>query len=125
RRARAVHDAPWHDEALERLELDRAVLEVDEEAALEHEEELVVLVVLVPVVLTLEDAEADDRVVHLAERLVVPGVVALRDERGHVDDAQGRELDVEVRRVGIGLRLTHGRCSSISARPRAPATTAI
>ena len=33
-------------------------------------------VVLVPVVLALHDAEADDRVVHLAQRLVVPAVLA-------------------------------------------------
>src|SRR5580700_7492928 len=49
--ARAVHDALRHDEALVRLELDRALLEVDDEAPLEHEEELIVVVVLVPVVL--------------------------------------------------------------------------
>ena len=53
-------------------ELDGAVFEVDEEPAVDNVEELIIGIVLVPVILTLEDAQANNRFVHLAERLVVP-----------------------------------------------------
>src|SRR5690349_11589226 len=56
-RPRPVQDALRHDEAFLRLEDDAALLEIDDEVALEHEEELVVVVVLVPVILALHDTE--------------------------------------------------------------------
>ena len=59
-------------------QLDGAVFEVDDESTLDHVEELVEVIVLVPVIFALDDAEPDDRVVHLAERLVVPGMGDLR-----------------------------------------------
>ena len=57
-------------------EVHRAVFQVDEEPALDDVEELVLVVVLVPVVLAPDDAEPDDRVVDPAEGLVVPRVGA-------------------------------------------------
>ena len=50
-------------------------LDVDQQPALEDEEELVLVVVLVPVEVAVEDAQADDRVVDRRERLVEPGLV--------------------------------------------------
>src|SRR5579863_2004604 len=57
----AVDDALGDDEALPGLELDGLVLEVHEELPVEDEEELVVLVVLVPVVFALVHAQAQHR----------------------------------------------------------------
>src|SRR5579864_5973561 len=117
RRAGAMHDAARHHESLERLQVHRAILEIDDEVPLQDEEELVVLLVLVPVVLALHDAQADDRVVDLAQRLVVPAVLDLRDEARHVHHRQGRELHVEEGGVGIVGRLAH--------RPRLSASFSI
>src|SRR5579871_6750576 len=77
--ARAVHDALGHDEALARAEIDRALLQIDQEMPFEDEEELVQVVVLVPVILALHDAEANDGIVDPAQRLVVPTIGASRD----------------------------------------------
>jgi len=41
-------------------------LKIDYETAAEDEEELVVIIVLVPMVFTLHDAEADNGFIHLA-----------------------------------------------------------
>src|SRR5579872_4489610 len=65
-RARAVSHAFRHDEALTGKELDRALFEIDDEASAEHEEELVVVIMLVPMILALQDAEPDHGIVHPA-----------------------------------------------------------
>ena len=46
-----------HDESLERPQIDRTVLEIDDEMAFEDEEELIVIVMLVPVILALQNPE--------------------------------------------------------------------
>ena len=56
RGARAMDDSLGNYEALSRLERDGTIFEVDKQLALDHVEELVVRVVLVPVVRTLDDA---------------------------------------------------------------------
>ncbi len=61
-----------HDETLSGIELDGTVFKVDEQLALDDVEKLVVHIVLVPVILTLKNAQANNRIIHLAERLVVP-----------------------------------------------------
>ena len=57
--ARAMEDGARYRESLARAKLDRLVFKIDQELTLDHEEELVLFVVLVPVVLTLDDAHAD------------------------------------------------------------------
>lgn len=52
------------------------------------EEELVVVLVFVPVIFALHDSEPDDGVVDLGERLVVPLIATVGDEVGDVDDLQ-------------------------------------
>src|SRR6516165_7938957 len=42
----------------------------------EHEKEFVVVIVLMPMILALHDAEAYNGIVHLAERLIIPLVGA-------------------------------------------------
>jgi hypothetical protein len=51
-----MDDSLGNYEALSRLERDGTIFEVDKQLALDHVEELVVRVVLVPVVRTLDDA---------------------------------------------------------------------
>ena len=70
-----MDDPLGHHEALARRQFHGAALQVDEESPLHHIKELVLVVMLVPVILALQDAEPDDGVVHAAERLVVPAVL--------------------------------------------------
>ena len=69
---------------LPRREFHRAPLQVNQEAAFHHIEELVLVVVLVPVVLTLHDPEPDNGIVDLAERLIEPLIGDTRRERSRV-----------------------------------------
>ena len=80
-----MDDALRDNKALSLSKLDASILEIDDETTFEDKEELVVVVVFVPVILALHDAEPNDRIVHLAQRLVVPAVGTRRDQRGHVN----------------------------------------
>src|SRR5687768_16843396 len=59
RRTRSVHHALGHHIALARLEVDRLAFQVDDEVTLEDKKELVIVVMLVPVILTLQDTKPD------------------------------------------------------------------
>src|SRR5687767_10567542 len=69
-----MHYAFRDGEPLTGQELDDTAFffEVDQQTPVHDVEELVLLVVVVPVELSLHDAEPDDAVVYAAERLVVP-----------------------------------------------------
>jgi hypothetical protein len=80
-----MHDAFGNDDSLTRAEGDGAgillcggwvlrVDEIDEETAFDDVEELVLALMIVPVIASLDDAETNDRIVHVAKRLVVPRV---------------------------------------------------
>jgi len=83
-----MHHAFRDRKALPWPQFDSPAFQVDLEAPLDDVEELVFLVVLVPVELALEDAEPDDAVIHPAERLVVPRVLTRVDERLDVDELE-------------------------------------
>ena len=95
RRARTVQDSLRDHEPLARREFDRPILEVDEKLAFDHIEELVVLIVLVPVVFAFDHAEPHHGAIHLAERLVVPLEFASVGERLGVDQLERLEREVQ------------------------------
>src|SRR5262249_17209784 len=72
----AVDHAFRDYEALLGGKRDRAALAIDDDATAEHEKEVVVVIVLMPMILTVHDAEAYNGIVHLAERLIIPTVGA-------------------------------------------------
>ena len=102
-----MDDSSGHCEALPRTELDHSArsdaigggFEIDEKAAGQDEEELVVNLVVMPVILASHDAQADDGVVHARQRLIVPGVLHRRRERVDIDPLERIEEDVQVRCV--------------------------
>jgi hypothetical protein len=61
-----MHDALGYDKTLARLQINALAFEIDDEMTVKDKEEFIVVVVLVPVILALHDAEADDRFVDLA-----------------------------------------------------------
>ena len=69
-----MDDSLWYYKALLVMQLNASILEVYDEATFEDKKELVIVVMLVPMVLTLQDAEANNRVVDLAQCLVVPAI---------------------------------------------------
>ncbi len=72
RRAGAMDDALRNDKSLSGFKRDRLVLEVNQQLAVDHVEELIVGIMLVPVILTFKDAKPNHGFIHLAERLVIP-----------------------------------------------------
>ncbi len=75
--------------SLPRCKLDRPVFQINDETPLHHIEELVFLIVLVPVELSLHDAEPDDAIIHLAKCLVIPRILARIDECLNVNELKG------------------------------------
>ena len=61
-----MHHSFWNDEALTRQKVDRALFEIDDEASAKNEEELIVVIMLMPVIFPLHDAEPDNGIVHPA-----------------------------------------------------------
>jgi len=74
-----------HDETLPRPKINDLVFKVDQEMAVENKEEFVDVIMLVPVVFALQNAQPHDRVVHLTKSLVVPFVRARIDQLLNID----------------------------------------
>jgi len=100
-------DAFGNDKSLLWLQIDRTIFEIDEKVPLQDKEELIVVVMFVPVIFALHNSETNNGVVHLAERLVVPLISAGFHQGGNVHHVKGRELHVEVSSVGVILLLAH------------------
>ena len=78
-----MQHARWHHHALPGPELVSHAFELEQQRALEHEEQRVFLVVLVPVELAMKHADPRDRVVHDA-RALVPRLLVRLDQRAGV-----------------------------------------
>ena len=93
-----------HDEALTRQKLNRAILKIDQKTSIDDEKEFINLFVFVPVILPLHYRHPDDRIVHLAQRLVVPFVLAGIGQLLHIDQFKRSVQNVEVSLVRKILR---------------------
>ena len=89
-----------NDEALARRKFDNAIFEIDQKISIENEKEFINILVLVPVIFALHYRQPDDRVVHLAKRLVVPLVRADIGEFLHIDQFKRSVQNVEVSLYG-------------------------
>ena len=98
-RACAMNHSARDGETLLGHWLDGAAFEVDEEAAIDNVEEFVFVIVFVPMKFALHDAEANYAVIHAAESLVVPLVLACLDERFEIDKFERTEFCIQIDRV--------------------------
>src|SRR5215469_4877675 len=109
-----VKHASGYADSVSGPERDRVpAFELDLELAVEDEEELVLLVVLVPVKLAVHDAESQVEATDVDERLVVPGRSRCVDEGLDVHDLQRPEQRLVVDRVRprLGHRVSFPACS--------------
>ena len=74
-----------HDEALTRRKIHRAIFEIDQETPIKDEKEFINPFVFMPMIFALNYGQPDDRIVYLAQRLVVPFVRAGIGEFLHID----------------------------------------
>ena len=86
-----------HDEALLRRKIDDAIFEIDQEMSVENEKEFIDIFVFVPVVFALNHGQPDDRIVHLAKRLIVPLIRASIGQFLHIDQFKRSVQNVEER----------------------------
>ena len=85
-----------HDKALLRGQINDAIFEIDQETAVQNEEELIDVLMLVPMVFALNHRHPNDRIVHPAERLVVPFIGAGVSQFLHIDYFKRSVQNVEV-----------------------------
>lgn len=95
-----MHDTFRNQKALAGCELHFATLEINEQVTLHDIEEFIFIVVLVPVELTLDNAQSNNRIVYLAQGLIVPLFLARVDERRNVNQLERAKLDVGIDVVG-------------------------
>ena len=72
-----MDDALGYDIPVPRMQINGLPFEIDDEVPIQDKEKLVIVVVLMPVVLALHHTQADNGVVHFAQRLVLPLVFDL------------------------------------------------
>ncbi len=107
----------------QRADFNGPLIEVDEERTFDNVEELVVVIVLVPVVFALNNTETNHGTIHLAERLVVPLVGAGIRQGPFIDQFERLKRDVQPGFVLIGVHDSaflagQGRAASHDDRPR-------
>jgi hypothetical protein len=108
RRARAMDDSPGNDKSLSWIEFYRLVFEVNEQLAIDDVEELIVGIMLVPVILTLENAKPNDGIIYLAQRLVIPLELASIGESFGIDNFKGFVENIQAGFVSVLVRFGHG-----------------
>ena len=92
-----MHHAFGNYRRLARSQVDRALFQIDQQLTANDIEELVFVLVFMPMIFALDHAEPHDGLVHFAQRLVVPLVRARFDESGHVDRFERAVKNVEPR----------------------------
>src|SRR3954470_11284389 len=65
--SRSVHDAFGNRYALLGIQLDGFIFEIDKKLTFEHKEKFVVVIVLMPMVIAMHDAKADDAVIDFCQ----------------------------------------------------------
>jgi hypothetical protein len=85
-----------NDEALCRRKIDNAILEINQESSIQNKEEFINVLMLVPMIFPLHHRQPDDRIVHLAKRLVVPFVLAGVGKLLHIDQLKRTMQNVEI-----------------------------
>src|SRR5207244_12159181 len=100
RRARAMSNPFWNNKTLTRCELDCFIFEVDQEFSVEHKKEFVDVVMLVPVIFAFQHSEPNNRIVHLAKRLVVPLIFAGVGQLLNVDYFKRAVQNIQERFIG-------------------------
>ncbi len=74
-----------HDEALLRSKIDDPIFEIDQKMSVENKKEFIDVFVFMPMIFALNHRQPNNRIVHLAKRLVVPFIRAGIGQFLHID----------------------------------------
>ncbi len=109
-----------HHKALLRRKINNAIFKIDQEMSVQNEKEFIDVFVLVPVIFALNHGQSDDRIVHLAKRLVVPLIRAGIGQFLHIDQFKRSVQNVEKGLVRkISRRFVGIHDLTLNARARA------
>ena len=92
--ARAVQGAFGDDKTLSWCKVNGLAFQIDQQSTFDHIKEFIITFVFVPVIFAFYNAHPHHRLVHLAQRLVVPLVRARVGESLLIDHFQGLKQDV-------------------------------
>ena len=92
--------SPGNNKTLTRPKIDSASFEIDQEMAIHNVKEFIEVFVLVPVIFTFDHAQAHDRIIYLAERLVVPFIGTCVGQLLDINNFERLMKNVEVSFVG-------------------------
>jgi len=105
------------DESLSEAKPNGPPFQIDSQLAFEHIKEFVIVVVLVPMVLTLDHTDPNNRCVDLAKRLIDPRHLRI-GERFLIDDLKCAVQDIDSRIVREIFFVAHrGPCYDGSEAP--------
>ena len=77
-----------HHESLTRRKIDNAIFQIDEKIPIKDEKEFIDIFMLVPMIFALNHCKPNDRVVHVAKRLVIPFVCASISQPLNIDNLE-------------------------------------
>ena len=95
-----------NDKSLSGHEVDRSTFQINQQPTFDNIEKFVVIIVLVPMILALDDANADNRSVDLAKRLIEPRFTRV-GQRFLVDHLQCAVQNIKPRIVREILDVAH------------------
>lgn len=90
-----MHDPLRNYDRLAGSQVEATIFEVDQQLAADHVEKFIFVVVFVPMIFAVDNSEADDRLVHFAQRLVIPRIGAGIDETGDIHHLQRAMENIE------------------------------
>jgi len=101
-----------NDKSLSGRKVDRSPFQINQQPTFDNIEKFVVIIVLVPMILALDHADADDRRVDLAKRLIEPRFIRV-GKRFLVNHLQCTVQNIMPRIVGEILDVAHGGNNNI------------
>jgi len=103
--SRPVHHPSGDCHSLEGIQRNCSFFKVDQELTFENEKKLIVIIVLMPMILSLDDSHPHNAVIHLCESLIEPFVAASFDYCRNIYDFEMSKSYIKV--CGVGVFLCH------------------
>jgi len=101
-----MQNAFWDDESLSWSEANGAILQINGQLAFDYIKQFIVVIVFVPMVLTLDHTDPDNRRIDLAKCLIEPRHLRI-GERLLIDNLKRSMQDIEPRIVREIFKVAH------------------
>lgn len=99
-----MQDSFGNRKTLVRIQVNRPALKVDQQLPVKHEKEFIVVVMLMPMILSPNDANPHYTVVHSGEGLIEPLIFTFPNNSWNIDYLEVLELNVKLSYIGKMFR---------------------